>query len=450
MFGKSQKRTEKELLELLNSRQNNNKCCECGSAYPTWASCNLGIFLCGRCSSLHKKVLGSDISFVKSLSLDNWSSDQIDRLARIGNRKSLRTWNPKRVPFPFDWDDQYALEQYIKDKYIEGAFRDDGETILDYEDMDRPYSSRDRSYSARNRSHSDSSKSFKAAYDSRHSSRRSSRRSTLSVPTLSHRKTSAAEANRYAPQVGRILNLGYGDKDSVIEAVCLSNGNIDLALDILEQDIRSNPARTEKPPSLPRRPTLPSDGRSFSSNNPMASLLNPDSQQQLTSNEWWNRSSPNSSQQLTSNSTAASFAVPQEPQIYQYTDPNTGMVNYIDSNGQQYVDTNNPHHQQMFLQQSPLFTPQMSNKTDVLSMYNQAGSLASPNIPSQMSNQSTGFFQPQATGFFTSNPPPQNQPQQTGYFQPQATGYSNLNMSNVMPPMQTGYYTTNGFTYGRT
>jgi Putative GTPase activating protein for Arf len=37
----------------------------------------LGIFLCVRCASLHRK-LGTHVSKVKSLSMDTWSSDQVD------------------------------------------------------------------------------------------------------------------------------------------------------------------------------------------------------------------------------------------------------------------------------------------------------------------------------------------------------------------------------------
>ena len=37
----------------------------------------LGIFLCMRCASLHRK-LGTHISKVKSLSMDSWSNEQVD------------------------------------------------------------------------------------------------------------------------------------------------------------------------------------------------------------------------------------------------------------------------------------------------------------------------------------------------------------------------------------
>ena len=52
-----------------------------GLLEDTWltmgAGFQLGIFLCMRCASLHRK-LGTHISKVKSLSMDSWSNDQVD------------------------------------------------------------------------------------------------------------------------------------------------------------------------------------------------------------------------------------------------------------------------------------------------------------------------------------------------------------------------------------
>lgn len=43
----------------------------------TNADRQLGVFLCMRCAALHRK-LGTHISKVKSLSMDTWTSDQVD------------------------------------------------------------------------------------------------------------------------------------------------------------------------------------------------------------------------------------------------------------------------------------------------------------------------------------------------------------------------------------
>ena len=51
----------------------------------------------------------------------------------------------------------------------------------------------------------------------------------------------------------KIRLYGYNDRDAVLESLLLSNGNIELALDILEQDSKSTQQK-KIAPELPRRP----------------------------------------------------------------------------------------------------------------------------------------------------------------------------------------------------
>lgn len=46
---------------------------------PRWASWNLGVFICIRCAGIHRN-LGVHISRVKSVNLDQWTSEQIQVL----------------------------------------------------------------------------------------------------------------------------------------------------------------------------------------------------------------------------------------------------------------------------------------------------------------------------------------------------------------------------------
>jgi hypothetical protein len=44
---------------------------------PRWASYSLGVFLCIRCAGIHRKM-GTHISKVKSITMDQWNTEQID------------------------------------------------------------------------------------------------------------------------------------------------------------------------------------------------------------------------------------------------------------------------------------------------------------------------------------------------------------------------------------
>ena len=52
----------------------NDKCADCNSKKPKWASINMGIMLCIECSGIHRS-LGVHISKVRSVTLDDWEPE---------------------------------------------------------------------------------------------------------------------------------------------------------------------------------------------------------------------------------------------------------------------------------------------------------------------------------------------------------------------------------------
>ncbi|XP_002733352.2 arf-GAP with dual PH domain-containing protein 1-like [Saccoglossus kowalevskii] len=118
-------RNKRALLDLLK-RPENEVCADCGSTEPDWASYNLGVFLCLDCVGVHR-MLGTHISKVKSLRLDNWNDDQVEFMAATGNESAKMKYEqyvPPSYRRPTHRDCQVLREQWIRAKYERNEFMD--------------------------------------------------------------------------------------------------------------------------------------------------------------------------------------------------------------------------------------------------------------------------------------------------------------------------------------
>ena len=66
-------------------------------ADPRWASWNLGVFICIRCSGIHRGM-GTHISKVKSVDLDTWTDEQLQSVLKWGNARANKYWEAKLAP----------------------------------------------------------------------------------------------------------------------------------------------------------------------------------------------------------------------------------------------------------------------------------------------------------------------------------------------------------------
>ncbi|OJJ64358.1 hypothetical protein ASPSYDRAFT_39076 [Aspergillus sydowii CBS 593.65] len=128
--------TIKTLLKL----ESNKTCADCKrNKHPRWASWNLGIFICIRCSGIHRGM-GTHISRVKSVDLDAWTDEQLQSVVSWGNARANKYWEAKLAPGHVP--SEAKIENFIRTKYDSKRWVMDGPmpnpATLDVGDDDVP------------------------------------------------------------------------------------------------------------------------------------------------------------------------------------------------------------------------------------------------------------------------------------------------------------------------
>jgi Putative GTPase activating protein for Arf len=75
-------------LEMLTNIKGNHRCVDCGEQNPQWAACKYGVLLCLNCSG-HHRSLGVQISSVRSISMDEWSVNEVVSMLEGGNSQLI-------------------------------------------------------------------------------------------------------------------------------------------------------------------------------------------------------------------------------------------------------------------------------------------------------------------------------------------------------------------------
>ncbi|GAA5862455.1 hypothetical protein JCM1840_004188 [Sporobolomyces johnsonii] len=96
----------------------NQRCADCRASEPRWASWSLGIVLCIRCSGIHRS-LGTHISKVRSIELDDWSDEQLALMESIGNAHSNAFFEAEMPPGTVEALTDSTVAPFIKQKYVE-------------------------------------------------------------------------------------------------------------------------------------------------------------------------------------------------------------------------------------------------------------------------------------------------------------------------------------------
>ncbi|XP_021703477.1 centaurin-gamma-1A isoform X2 [Aedes aegypti] len=106
-------------MQSIRSRvPGNGYCVDCDSPNPEWASLNLGVLMCIECSGVHRN-LGSHISKVRSLGLDEWPPGHLSVMLAIGNSLANSVWesNTRGRVKPTPASSREEKESWIRLKY---------------------------------------------------------------------------------------------------------------------------------------------------------------------------------------------------------------------------------------------------------------------------------------------------------------------------------------------
>ncbi|KAM8873371.1 arf-GAP with GTPase, ANK repeat and PH domain-containing protein 1 isoform 3-T3 [Synchiropus picturatus] len=122
---KSRLTSQSEALALQSIRNinGNTRCADCDAPNPDWASLNLGALICIECSGIHRN-LGTHLSRVRSLDLDEWPLELIRVMTAIGNELANSVWefdtNGRLKPGPDASREE--RERWIRAKYEQRLF----------------------------------------------------------------------------------------------------------------------------------------------------------------------------------------------------------------------------------------------------------------------------------------------------------------------------------------
>nr|XP_023956672.1 arf-GAP with GTPase, ANK repeat and PH domain-containing protein 2 isoform X2 [Chrysemys picta bellii] len=115
--------SEAVAIQAIRNARGNSLCVDCGAPNPTWASLNLGALICIECSGIHRN-LGTHLSRVRSLDLDDWPLELTLVLTSIGNETANSIWekNTQGRRKPTSESSREERESWIRAKYEQRLF----------------------------------------------------------------------------------------------------------------------------------------------------------------------------------------------------------------------------------------------------------------------------------------------------------------------------------------
>ncbi|KAM9844559.1 arfGAP with GTPase domain, ankyrin repeat and PH domain 3 isoform 1-T1 [Aulostomus maculatus] len=110
-------------IQSIRNVRGNSFCVDCDAANPDWASLNLGALMCIECSGIHRN-LGTHLSRVRSLDLDDWPVELSMVMTAIGNSMANSVWEGALEGYSKPGSDstREEKERWIRAKYEQKLF----------------------------------------------------------------------------------------------------------------------------------------------------------------------------------------------------------------------------------------------------------------------------------------------------------------------------------------
>uniref|UniRef100_A0A4W6CGC7 Arf-GAP with GTPase, ANK repeat and PH domain-containing protein 3 n=1 Tax=Lates calcarifer TaxID=8187 RepID=A0A4W6CGC7_LATCA len=110
-------------IQSIRNVRGNSFCVDCDAPNPDWASLNLGALMCIECSGIHRN-LGTHLSRVRSLDLDDWPVELSMVMTAIGNAMANSVWEGALESYTKPGSDstREEKERWIRAKYEQKLF----------------------------------------------------------------------------------------------------------------------------------------------------------------------------------------------------------------------------------------------------------------------------------------------------------------------------------------